>query len=234
MKGGIFSGSVGHKLIMSITGLFLVLFLLVHLSMNLTLMLNNVDMFGQHWGEGDMFNTGAHFMISTPLIRVMEPLLAAGFILHIAYGAYITWRNRKFRPVKYAVSQKNEGIEWTGKNMFILGLLVLAFLCLHLINFFWRFRYGAMPTVELHGVVVDDSYSVVAGLFRSSVLYCLVYIAASVLLALHLSHGFWSAFQTIGWSNQKWFARLRVASIVYAVIIGVGFSSIPLYFMLVK
>ncbi len=234
MKGGIFSGSVGHKLMMSVTGLFLVLFLLVHLSMNLTLMLNDVHLFGRHWAEGEMFNTGAHFMISTPLIRVMEPLLAAGFVLHIVYGVFVTLRNRRYRPVKYAVAPKSDGVEWSGKNMFILGLLVLAFLVLHLLNFFWRFRYGTMPTVELHGVVMDDSYSVVAGLFRSSVLYCLVYIVSSVLLALHLSHGFWSAFQTVGLSNQKWLGRLRVVSLVYAVVIGVGFSIIPLYFMIVN
>ena len=91
--GGIFSNSVGHKLVMAITGLFLILFLLVHLAMNLTLVMNDVFLFGHQWGEGELYNTAAHFMISTPLIRLMEPLLAAGFIFHIVYATIITISN---------------------------------------------------------------------------------------------------------------------------------------------
>ena len=211
MSGGIFGGPLGRKLVMSVSGLFLMLFLLMHLSINLTLMLNDVDMFGQHWAEGEMFNTGAHFMISTPLIRIMEPLLAAGFVFHLLYAL----------------------TAWSSKNMYILGLAVLAFLVLHIMNFFWKFRFTEMPMVELGGHTVDDSYSVVAGLFKGSVAYCLVYIAAAVLLALHLSHGFWSAFQTIGFNNRKWIPRLHAISVVYAIVIGLGFSSIPLYFLLI-
>ena len=197
---------------MSISGLVLMLFLLMHLSINLTLMLNDVDMFGQHWAEGEMFNTGAHFMISTPLIRIMEPLLAAGFVFHIIYATIITLRNRKFRPIGYTQTSGNALTSWSSKNMYILGLAVLAFLVLHIMNFFWKFRFTEMPTVELGGHTVDDSYSVVAGLFKGSVAYCLVYIAAAVLLALHLSHGFWSAFQTIGFNNRKWIPRLHAIS----------------------
>lgn len=231
--GGIFSNSVGHKLVMAITGLFLILFLLVHLAMNLTLVMNDVFLFGHQWGEGELYNTAAHFMISTPLIRLMEPLLAAGFIFHIVYATIITVRNRRHRPVSYAVRAGNHLSSWSSKNMYILGFALLLFLGLHIWNFFYRFRYTTMPETVVNGVTMDDSYSVVAALFHSSVIYCLVYVLAGLILALHLSHGFWSAFQTVGWNNLKWIPRLRIISIAFAVLVGTGFAIIPLYFLFV-
>lgn len=232
--GGIFSNSVGHKLVMAITGLFLILFLLVHLAMNLTLVMNDVFLFGHQWGEGELYNTAAHFMISTPLIRLMEPLLAAGFIFHIVYATIITVRNRRHRPISYAVRAGNHLSSWSSKNMYILGFALLLFLGLHIWNFFYRFRYTTMPETVVNGVTMDDSYTVVADLFHSSVVYCLIYILAGLILALHLSHGFWSAFQTVGWNNLKWIPRLRIISIAFAVLVGAGFAIIPLYFLFVR
>lgn len=218
---------------MSITGLFLILFLLVHLSMNFALVLNDVSLFGRHWGEGELYNTAAHFMISTPLIRLMEPLLAAGFIFHIVYATLITLRNRRHRPVSYAVRAGNHLSSWSSKNMYILGFALLLFLVVHIWNFFYKFRYTTMPETVVDGVTMDNSYTVVADLFHSSVVYCLIYILAGLILALHLSHGFWSAFQTVGWNNLKWIPRLRIISIAFAVLVGTGFAIIPLYFLFV-
>lgn len=232
MRGGIFSTSLGHKLMMSLTGIFLMLFMLVHLTMNATLMFNNIELFGRLWAEGELFNAGAHFMISNPLIRIVEPVLAAGFILHIIYATVITLRNRRFRPKGYAVQQGNKLTSWSSKNMYILGFTILAFLVLHLVNFFWKFRFGEMPTTEVNGVLMDNSYEVVAGLFRSSTAYCLLYIVAAILLGLHLSHGFWSAFQTVGWNNRVWVERIRYIAIAFAILVGGGFAVIPLYFMI--
>lgn len=229
--GGIFSNSVGHKLVMAITGLFLILFLLVHLAMNLTLVMNDVFLFGHQWGEGELYNTAAHFMISTPLIRLMEPLLAAGFIFHIVYATIITIRNRRHRPISYAVRAGNHLSSWSSKNMYILGFALLLFLGLHIWNFFYRFRYTTIPETVINGVTMDDSFTVVAALFNGSVIYCIIYMLAGLVLALHLSHGFWSAFQTVGWNNLKWIPRLRIISIVFAVLVGVGFAIIPLYFL---
>lgn len=216
---------------MSITGLFLILFLLVHLSMNFALVLNDVSLFGRHWGEGELYNTAAHFMISTPLIRLMEPLLAAGFIFHIVYATLITLRNRRHRPVSYAVRAGNHLSSWSSKNMYILGFALLLFLVVHIWNFFYKFRYTTMPETVINGVTMDDSFTVVAALFNGSVIYCIIYMLAGLVLALHLSHGFWSAFQTVGWNNLKWIPRLRIISIVFAVLVGVGFAIIPLYFL---
>lgn len=233
--GGIFSKSLGHKLVMSLSGLFLMLFLLVHMGMNLTLMFDGVTWLGRTWGEGELFNVGAHFMISNPVIRLVEPILAVGFILHIVYATVITLHNRRFRPVRYAVPTKGNSLtSWSSKNMFILGFMLFVWLVLHMYNFFWRFRFGEMPKIELDGVLMDNSYLVVSELFINSPLYCLLYVLGAVLLGLHLVHGFWSAFQTIGFNNIRWVERLRIISMVFAIVVTVGFSSIPLYFLILK
>ncbi len=234
MGGSIFTKSLGHKLIMSVSGLFLMLFLLVHLSMNLTLLMDGVTWLGRTWGEGELFNVGCHFMISNPLIRLVEPLLAVGFVVHILYASIITLRNRKSRPVGYSVVGGNHLTSWASKNMFILGAMLLAFLVLHIYNYFWQFRFGHMESILVDGVEMENCYPVVAGLFIESKLYCLIYVAGSVLLGLHLSHGFWSAFQTLGWNNVRWVERLRIISRILGIFFAVGFSSIPLYFMLFK
>lgn len=234
MGDGIFTKSLGHKLIMSVSGLFLMLFLLVHLSMNLTLLMNGTTWLGRTWGEGELFNVGAHFMISNPVVRLMEPVLAVGFVVHILYAGVVTLHNRKFRPVPYAKVGRNDLTSWVSKNMFILGAMLLVFLVLHIYNYCWQFRFGEMPEVTIDGVLMDDSYSVVSGLFINSNIYCLIYVLGAVLLGLHLSHGFWSAFQTLGWNNVKWVERLRIISVVMGAFFALGFSSIPIYFMLFK
>lgn len=221
---GIFSSSIGKKLIMSITGIFLMIFLLVHLSVNLTLLV----------GDGETFNHAAHFMGTNPLVKIIEPILAAGFILHIFFATYITLKNRSTRPVGYTQASKNGVSTWPSKNMYILGGLILLFLVIHLSNFFWKMRYGEMPTITYNGLVMDDAYSLVADLFIKYWWYDLLYLAAAVLLGLHLSHGFWAAFQTVGWNGTKWLKRLEVIAYIYAVIIGIGFSVIPLYFLIFK
>ena len=237
MKGGIFSTSIGHKLVMSITGLFLMLFLLVHLTMNLTLMLNGVSLFGTTWGEGELYNAGAHFMISNPLVRIMEPLLAAGFIFHIVYATIITLRNRTRRPIGYASTGGNRLTSWSSKNMYILGFMLLCFLALHIMHFFYDIRFtSSVPTVVVKGVEMENTYVLVKSLFTQGTLgyvYSFVYVVAAVLLGLHLSHGFWSAFQTVGLNGRRWIGRLEVVSKIYAVVVALGFALIPIYFVVV-
>ena len=236
MKGGIFSTSVGHKLVMSITGLFLMVFLLVHMAMNFTILLNDVSLFGTHWAEGELYNVGAHFMISNPLVRIMEPLLAAGFIFHIVYATIITLRNRKRRPIAYEQTANNQLTEWPSKNMYILGFMILCFLALHIMHFFYDIRFTEVDKVMVKGVEMDNTYGLVKSLFTEGslgIIYSVVYLVAIILLGLHLMHGFWSAFQTVGWNGRKWIGRLQVISKIYAAIITIGFAAIPVYFMIV-
>ncbi|HPF94049.1 MAG TPA: succinate dehydrogenase cytochrome b subunit, partial [Tenuifilaceae bacterium] len=193
---GLFSTSLGRKLIMSITGLFLMLFLLVHLGTNLLLLV----------GNGELYNKAAHTLATTPLLKAVEMLLALGFIFHILYATTITLKNRKARPVGYAKTGTNELTSWSSKNMYILGFTILAFLVLHLINFFLKLRFGDVPYISYdNGITqIHNSYQLVSEFFISYWWYNLIYIVSAILLGLHLSHGFWSAFQTVGLNNSKW------------------------------
>lgn len=223
---GIFSSSLGKKLIMSITGLFLMMFLLVHLTVNLMLL----------FGDGKLFNLAANFMATNPLIEVVEPILAIGFIVHIIYASIITLLNRRSRPMGYAETNSNGVTSWASKNMYVLGGTIFIFLVIHLTNFFWKIQFGEVATLSYDNGLTQmaDTYSLVSGLFITYWWYNLIYIAGALLLGFHLSHGFWSAFQTLGWNNKIWIKRLEIIAYIYAIIIATGFTIIPLYFLILK
>lgn len=220
----IFSSSIGKKLIMSITGLFLMVFLLVHLTVNLMLLV----------GDGKMFNHAAHFMATNPVIKIVEPILAIGFIIHILYASIITLMNRSKRPIGYIASNSNGVTTWASKNMYILGGTIFIFLVIHSVNFFWKIKFGEVPTITYNNVEMDNAYQLVSGLFISYWWYDIIYIAGAILLGFHLSHGFWAAFQTLGWNNKIWITRLETIAYIYAIVIAAGFSIIPLFFLILK
>ena len=213
--------SIGQKFLMSITGLFLVMFIGVHLTVNLLLIVDD---------SGELFNLGADFMATNPLIKIMEPLLGLGFMIHIIWSFYLEYQNWRARPVKY--NSKNTGVSstWTSRNMLVLGALVLVFLVMHIIDFFWVIKFNPHE-IPKTADGLEDTYTLVASLFKESIVYCLFYIIGGALLGFHLSHGFWSAFQTLGLSNKNWLKRLQFIGKLYAIVIAVGFSVIPLYFM---
>ncbi|MDD2549315.1 MAG: succinate dehydrogenase cytochrome b subunit, partial [Bacteroidales bacterium] len=185
----IVSTSIGKKLVMSISGLFLMLFLLVHLGTNLLLLA----------GDGELYNQAAHFLSSTPPLKIIEIMLALGFIFHIIYATTITLKNRKARPIGYAKTGKNDLTTWSSSNMYILGFTILAFLIIHLINFFLKLRFGSVPQITYDGVkYMSNAYILVSDFFINYWWYNVIYIVSAILLGLHLSHGFWSAFQTVG------------------------------------
>jgi len=215
-----FTSSVGKKFIMSVTGIFLILFLIVHLTVNSFLMAGS-----------DAFNEAAHFMATNPVIMVIEPLLAIGFIVHIIYSVYITLQNQRLRPVHYKKIDRRESTTWPSRNMFILGAFILIYLVIHLSNFFWKIKFGHVDTVMVNGTEMHNLYGLVSSLFINWWWYDLIYILGAIFLALHLSHGFWAAFQSLGWNNDLWRIRLKRIAYVFAVIMGVGFSTIPIYFL---
>ena len=204
-----FTSSIGKKFIMSITGLFLILFLCVHLTVNLLLLVSP-----------EAFNAGCEFM-ALPVIKVIEPILALGFIIHIIWASVLTLQIQKARPTKYALRNQSQNCTWASRNMYILGALVLAFLALHICTIWYNFKFGD----------ITDHYELVSSRLEQPV-YGIIYIIAAILLGLHLSHGFWSAFQTIGFSNQIWRKRLEYVAYFFAFVFGIGFSIIPLYFMI--
>ncbi len=219
------SASIGRKFLMSITGLFLISFLCIHLTLNLFLTFDS---------SGNLFNLAAHFMATNPLIRIIEPLLAIGFVVHIIWSALITLQNMRARPQKYEYG--DQLLSWwaPAKNMFILGGMVLIFLVIHIFNFWVKMKLTGDPllnSVTVGGVEMHNAYALVSNLFLNR-WYDLLYIAGGITVGLHISHGFWSAFQTIGFSNQIWLKRLKCIAITIGVIFAVGFSYIPLYFMI--
>ncbi len=217
--------SIGRKFMMSITGLFLLVFIAVHLGLNLLLIFDDT---------GDLFNLGAHFMATNPLIKIMEPVLGLGFLIHIVWSLYLEFQNWRARPVKYNKQARGDSSSWASRNMLLLGALVLTFLVLHVINFFWVIKFSpeTMQTVHVDGTEMEDAYTLVATLFKTSILYSSIYVLGAILLGLHLSHGFWSAFQTLGLNNKHWMKRWQFIAKIYAVVVAVGFAAIPLYFLI--
>jgi len=218
--------SVGRKFMMSITGLFLLMFILVHLTVNLLMIFDDT---------GALYNQGAHFMVSNPVIRIVEPILGLGFLIHIIWSLIITWENWRARPVRYKKATRSEATSWASRNMFILGGLVFVFLGIHLYNFYIKIKFTGSPLLEevmVGDTNVHNTYLLVSTLFKESILYCALYIMGGILLGLHVTHGFWSAFQTIGFNNKQWLNRLQWVARIYAVLVAVGFSIIPLYFII--
>ncbi|MBN2743129.1 succinate dehydrogenase / fumarate reductase cytochrome b subunit [Breznakibacter xylanolyticus] len=220
----LFCSSVGKKLVMSISGLFLIMFLFVHLLLNSFLLIPD---------GGEMYNAGAHFMATNPMIKVMEPVLAIGFIVHIVYALILSHQNAKARGnVAYASGNKTQGVSWMSKNMLILGVTVLAFLVLHIAHFWVKMKVTghdllAHTTIKVGGVEteVENAYALVNYTF-SQLWVVIVYAIAAIGLAYHLMHGFWSAFQTIGFSNNVWRVRLNIIGAIVAWVVGLGFAII--------
>jgi succinate dehydrogenase / fumarate reductase, cytochrome b subunit len=217
--------SIGRKFMMSITGLFLVTFIAVHLTVNLFLIFDD---------SGELFNKGAYFMATNPFIKIMEPILGLGFMIHIIWSFFLEYQNWKARPVKYNKKNVSGSSSWSSRNMLVLGALVLVFLVMHIIDFYWviRFKPHTMGTTIIDGTEMENTYILVSDLFKTNPIYDAFYVLGAILLGFHLSHGFWSAFQTLGLSNKNWMKRLQFLGKVYAVIVAVGFSVIPLYFLI--
>ncbi len=210
--GNILTSSIGKKLIMSISGLFLIIFLLVHLLANSAYLLGP-----------EAFDAVIEFM-GSPFIVVMVPVLAAGFGIHIIYAAFLTIHNRKARgSQRYEVSNQAQTDSWASKNMFVLGIIILGVLVFHLSHF-----WAKMQLPEFTGGHAENGNVLMSQTFGNIwVLVCyLIWFAA---LWFHLTHGFWSAFQTVGANNSKWLGRLKVVSYIYATFIAVGFSIIAIY-----
>ncbi|MCW3806881.1 succinate dehydrogenase cytochrome b subunit [Plebeiibacterium marinum] len=216
----LFCSSIGRKLLMSLSGLFLIIFLIVHLSINLLLLVPD---------NGEAFNVAANFM-ALPVIKFgLQPVLALGFIVHIAYGAILTAQNNKARGnSKYASGNKTKEVMWASKNMFVLGITVFAFLAVHLVDY-WvplQITHGAQE-ITIGGVTMHDTYGLVKETLQNPLKVAL-YIIGSLGLAIHLTHGFWSAFQTLGASNSIWRKRWTVIGTVFAWVVSLGFCVIAI------
>jgi succinate dehydrogenase / fumarate reductase cytochrome b subunit len=227
----VFTSSVGKKLVMGFTGIFLVLFLIVHVGLNACIWAAAYDPADQ----GQMFNKAAHFMGSNVLPRVLEIGLFAGFFLHIFQGYLLTLENRKKRSIGYAVSYA-DGSKWYSRSMAILGTLLLMFLVMHIYHFWTPSRLGGIGTVQpleevfYNGVKHHNLYAEMKNVFVGNTIIVILYVLACGSLAYHLLHGFQSAFKTIGIHNKKINGLIHSVGVGFSIIVPLLFALMPLSF----
>lgn len=208
------TSSLGRKIVMALTGLFLISFLVVHTSINATIFYND---------GGEIFTIAAHFMATNIIIRTIEIFLVLGFIIHILQGWLLWKKNRDARPVRYAY-KKNYGTTWYSRSMALLGTLLLLFLCVHTNNFWIPNRIHQFRTGEELPL-----YEMMVGKFQNPV-EVLIYLIGCFLLFWHLLHGFKSAFQSMGWNHPKYNGLITVSGQLFSVIIPLTLAMMPVSF----
>lgn len=207
-----FNSSIGKKVLMASTGLFLMIFLSVHLIINLLIF----------YGE-DYFNRVADFMSKNLIIQLLQYVLAIGFVLHIFLGIKLYIQNKIARGnINYTINKSNFNTPFNARSMIYTGVLILLFIFLHLINFFLPIK------------IEDDinHYKLVTSLFKIPI-YTIIYITSFIILAIHISHGFKSSFQSIGIYNKRYLIWIKKLGILYFWSISLGFSIIALWFYFV-
>jgi succinate dehydrogenase / fumarate reductase, cytochrome b subunit len=253
------TSSIGKKLLMALTGLFLCSFLIVHMVGNLQLFKND---------QGLAFNTYAVLMTTNPLIKTVSYALYALILFHAVWGLYLEIQNRKARGGQgYAVA--NASSTWASRNMALLGTVLLVFIAVHMSGFWFQYKFGHVPykayvqnitdgsmvkveelgaefkmsekmqeSVDLQQgikvVIVKDLYKQVAVAFKQ-VYLVIFYVLCMFSVAFHLIHGFQSAFQTIGWNHKKYTPLIKFVGVaVFGILIPLGFAAMPIYFFFQK
>jgi succinate dehydrogenase / fumarate reductase, cytochrome b subunit len=247
-----FNSSLGKKLIMALTGLFLCTFLIVHLGGNLLLFCND---------DGYGFNVYANFLTHFPPIEVIAYLLYISILVHAIYALVLTIKNRKARPVAYATVNKS-ATSWSSKNMGLLGSILFLFIVIHMSDFWYHYKYSntigykeyrtnvktdettavdyvpespkfekSVTTEGDYEVVrVKDIHARVVSSF-SNIFYVIIYVIAMGAVSFHLVHGFQSAFRTLGWVHRKYTPIVYfIGTWLFAVIIPLGFAAMPIYY----
>ncbi len=216
----IFSSSIGKKLMMALAGLFLVLFLLVHLGINITLIL---------FEDPRVFNIAAHFMATNMVIKIFEVILFGGILLHIIYGLIVQLLNWIARPVWYRIKNYAQ-TSFFSKFMIHTALVILVFLVIHLFDFYFKakFGHGHVAEVTYNSKLYHDLGTMVIEKFQ--ILWVdLFYIACFLFLGFHLLHGFQSAFQTLGLNHKVYTPVIKSLGYIYTFIVVAGFTLIPLW-----
>lgn len=211
MSTGFLKTSVGKKVLMGLTGLFLISFLVVHVSLNSAIFFND---------GGETFNAGADFMAHNPVIRIMEIVLFAGLIIHIVQALTLTIANKKARPVAYAKIDGAANSSWYSRSMGILGSLLLLFLVSHL-SHFWIDTKIAVFKHEEHNTYLDMKE------VFSHWYIVLIYLVGVISLCYHLLHGFQSAFQSLGLNHKNYTPLIKKVGVWFSIIVCLLFASMP-------
>ncbi|MBW7891788.1 MAG: succinate dehydrogenase cytochrome b subunit [Chitinophagaceae bacterium] len=219
----LFTSSVGKKLIMGFTGVFLILFLIVHVGLNACIWAND---------DGAIFKKAAHFMGETIVPRILEIGLFLGIILHIIQGMTLEIQNKRKRSVGYQIPLGNRGSKWYSRSMGLLGTLILLFLIMHIYHFWTPSRLGGigniheLSVVEYNGKEYLNLYGEMVTVFQSLIVVIL-YVLGCISLAYHLMHGFHSAFRTLGLHNQRYVRIVRSCGVAFSIIVPLAFAMMP-------
>jgi succinate dehydrogenase / fumarate reductase cytochrome b subunit len=215
------SSSIGKKVAMALSGLFLIVFLLQHLSINMMSVVS-----------ADLFNEVSHFMGTNPLVQgLLQPILMFGVLFHLGMGIKLELENRAARPVKYAMNKGGVNSTWMSRNMIITGITVMLFLILHMYDF-W------VHEMQVKYIQGDMSGLNAAGDFRyweelhhkfHDPIRVGLYVLSFVFLSLHLFHGFQSAFQSVGVNHRKYTPVIKQLSNAYAVLVPLGFVVVAVF-----
>jgi len=219
------ASTLGRKVVMALTGLFLCTFLVVHVAGNLQLFQGD---------EGRAFNEYSFFMTHNPLIMAVSYLLYASILIHSTMALVLTRHNQASRPVKYAFERPEANSRWTSRNMGILGTVLLIFIVLHMRTFWYTMHFGPIPTVQYQqdGEIYKDLYKVVMAAF-SNIWYVLFYVVSMAALSFHLVHGFQSGFQTLGVRHKKYTPMIEwLGTFVFGILIPALFAAMPIYMFL--
>jgi succinate dehydrogenase / fumarate reductase cytochrome b subunit len=214
----IFASSIGKKLMVALAGLFLILFLLVHLGINLTLILTE---------SSKPFNVAAHFMGTNIIIKIFEVILFAAFLLHIIYVLILQIQNWLARPKRYKIPNYSQ-LSFFSKFMIWLGGIILIFLVIHLTDFYFKSKFGHIEEITYDNTrYYDDLSSMVMQKFQIPG-FVIFYIACFLILGFHLWHGFQSVFQTLGLNHKVYTPVIKKLGRVYTIVVISGFTIIPL------
>jgi succinate dehydrogenase / fumarate reductase cytochrome b subunit len=217
------ASSIGRKILMALTGIFLILFLTVHLAGNLQLLFP--ILFGEA-EAGRKFNEYAHFMGHNEIIQLISIGNFTFILLHIIVSIWLTRSNIVARPVGYAYNGGNRS-SWQSRTMMILGTIVLIFLAVHLPHFWAKSKFGGLEEITYNGVQMHNLYAATVEAFKQE-WAVILYVLSMIGLAFHLSHGFQSAFQTLGLNHKKYTPFIKTLGFLYSIIVPVGFALIPI------
>ena len=213
------NSSIGRKVIMSVTGMALILFLTFHGCMNVVALIS---------GKG--YNMICEFLGANWYAVAATVLLVGLIFIHIVYAFILTLQNRKARGNNsYAVTAKPDKVEWSSQNMLVLGLIVLLGLILHLYNFWYHMMFAELAGIE-GSPAPADGFGWIRETFSCnstcSIIYTVLYVIWLVAIWFHLTHGFWSAIQTVGWSGHVWFKRWKVIGNIFVTLVMAMFFAV--------
>lgn len=208
--------SITKKIVMSLVGLFLTSFLVVHLSINLLILFDDTR---------ELFNQAAHFMATNPAIQTFQWVLFLGFIVHILLGIVLQIQNWLARPVKYNKKYASE-TSFFSKYMIHTGAIVFIFLIIHFANFFVKAKFGSLDHITYDSGTYEDLGLLIVLLFKDGY-YVLFYIVSLLLLGFHLEHGFQSAFQSLGLNHSRYTPAIKIIGTLFSIAITAGYIAIP-------